>query len=179
MPLPGHPGIVRPEPAFLSFQLDHTLGAGQSLYGHLNPHGKYRFDLDEDFHGATLKPLRSAGPGAISQLHGVGLWRGRLWLGSQDRNETGRLLARVAPSFQISFVIRSSSDRFFYASHLISRMSETGVPRPYFPVQNSLFRRVWGAPACRAAKAYRRLRGFPVSVGSTRYRQTMYQPGWS
>ena len=32
-----------------------------TLYGHLNPHGKYRFDLDEDLHGAELRPLRTPG----------------------------------------------------------------------------------------------------------------------
>ena len=43
-----------------------------SLHGHFNPYGKYRFDLDEDLHGATLRPLRSAGSGAIRQLDDVG-----------------------------------------------------------------------------------------------------------
>ena len=32
-----------------------------ALYGHLNPYGKYRFDLDEDLHGAALRPLRTPG----------------------------------------------------------------------------------------------------------------------
>ena len=32
-----------------------------ALYGHLNPYGKYRFDLDEDRHGAALRPLRTPG----------------------------------------------------------------------------------------------------------------------
>ena len=32
-----------------------------ALYGHLNPCGKYRFDLGEDLHGAALRPLRTPG----------------------------------------------------------------------------------------------------------------------
>ena len=28
---------------------------------HLNPCGKYRFDLDENLHGAALRPLRTQG----------------------------------------------------------------------------------------------------------------------
>ena len=32
-----------------------------ALYGHLNPYRKYRFDLDEDLHGAALRPLRTPG----------------------------------------------------------------------------------------------------------------------
>ena len=32
-----------------------------ALYGHLNPYGKYRFDLDKDLYGAALRPLRTPG----------------------------------------------------------------------------------------------------------------------